>query len=149
MPKFQPKTTQQMKAIWGLAKKHDIDEETLRGSAVVVSEGRVDRLSLLSFDEANVLIRNLGGDAITSSRTPRRTVNYRRKVAGVQQIAQRDHLAFMRKSAEALNISEAGLESMGNRMLKHWPPRTTAETNKIIEALKSMAERRLAKKEAA
>ncbi len=152
MQKFQPKTKEQIGRIFGLARKQgiDFDDDVKAGFAVTVSSGRVDRLSLLSFDEANVLIKNLGGDVFSS--TPRRTVNYHRQQAGVQQIAQANHLGLMRELADGRGISEDGLKNLCRRMLKGSPsPRTTDETNKIIEALKAMNERdRLyAKKEAA
>lgn len=151
MPKIQPKTNSQLGRIFGLAKKLGLDEDTVRGAAVVVSRGRVDRLSLLSFDEANALIVRLGGDPFSSSRTPRRTVNYHRQQAGVQQIAQADHLALMDELAAGRGIGTEGLERLCRRMLKgNSRPRTTAETNKIVEALKAMAKRdREAAKEAA
>jgi hypothetical protein len=148
MPKFQPKTTSQLKAIFGLAKKNRVDEDTLHEYAFQFTQGRTDRLSLLSFDEANALIKRLGGDPFASSRTPRRTENYRRQQAGVQQIAQPGHLEKMWKLAVERSMSANGLERMGLRMIKHWPPRTTDETNKIIEALKAMNKRDIAKEAA-
>lgn len=141
----QPKTKEQMGRIFGLARKLGLefsDDEVRRSYAVTVSSGRVDKMSELSFDEANALIKNLGGDPLgpQASRlpSPRRTVNYHRQKAGVQQIAQQGHLEKMYELAEARHMTAEGLQNMGNRMLKHWPPRTTKETNKIIEALKAM-----------
>jgi hypothetical protein len=151
MPKFQPKTVPQLRAIFGLAKKLNCGEEDLRELAADVSRGRVDRLSLISFDEANAMIVRLGGEAFSESRTPRRTINYHRQQAGVQQIAQPQHIEKMRKLAAGRGISDEGLQRMCRRMLKgnSWP-RTTDETNKIIEALKAMNARdRRAAKEAA
>ena len=139
MQKFQPKTKEQMARIFGLAKKHDLDfdDEARSFYAAEVSKSRVTHLSQLSFDEANALIKQLGGDPFRSA-TPRRTQNYHRQQAGVPQIAQRDHLKLMRDLADSRNMSESGLESLGQRILHHWPPRTTKETNKIVEALKAM-----------
>lgn len=140
MQTFQPKTKEQMSRIFGLAKKLGLefeDDEVRRGYAIGVSDGRVEQLSQLSFDEANELIKNLGGDTFASG-TPRRTVNYHRQQAGVQQIAQKGHLSLMHELADGRGISEDGLKAMCRRMLKKDAPRTTAETNKIIEALKAM-----------
>ncbi|MGE3385078.1 MAG: hypothetical protein AB7L70_19300 [Pyrinomonadaceae bacterium] len=137
---FQPKTNAQIGRIFGLAKKRgiELDDDTKAGFALTASAGRTDRLSRLSFDEANVVITNLGGDAYTRD-TPRRTVNYHRQQAGVQQIAQGSHLELMRTLAEGRGITEEGLRSLCRRMLRGKDaPRTTAETNKIIEALKAM-----------
>lgn len=144
MPEPKLKSPKQMKAIFSLAKKNgvDMDDDTRAALAVTVSNGRTDRLSLLTFDEANGLIKHLGGDPIGSSRTPRRTVNYHRQQAGVHQIAQPNHLNKMVAMAEERGISDDGLKGLCRRMLKgnSWP-RTTAETNKIIEAIKAMNER--------
>ena len=144
------KTKEQIGRIFGLARKKGIemDDEAKAGMALSVTGGITDRLSMLSFEEANALIEKLGGDPI-ATRTPRRTVNYHRQVAGVPQIAQSNHLKKMYRMAEARNMSDAGVRSLGERMIKHWPPRTTAETNKIIEALKAMNERDARKLEAA
>lgn len=141
MQKFQPKTKEQMGRIFGLARKLDLEfdsDDVRRGYAIGVSGGRVDKLSLLSFDEANELIRNLGGDPFSHG-TPRRTVNYHRQQAGVQQIAQGSQLELMRSLASGRGITDEGLANLCRRMLKgKASPRTTAETNKIIEALKAM-----------
>lgn len=150
MPKFQPRSIKQNNAIFGLASKHGVDIESLRDLAAEVSDGRIDRLSMLSFEEANRMIHRLGGDPFAGSGTPRRTVNYQRQQAGVQQIAQPAQLALMRDLAAGRGISDDGLERMCRRMLKGNPyPRTTAETNKIIEALKAMNARDARKQEVA
>lgn len=137
---FQPKTKEQIGRIFGLAKKRgiELDGDTKAGFAVTASAGRTDRFSLLSFDEANVIIKNLGGDPYTIQ-PPRRTVNYHRQQAGVQQIAQAAHLNLMRDLAAGRGISDEGLKNLCRRMLKGKDaPRTTADTNKIVEALKAM-----------
>lgn len=150
MSKFQPKTKEQMARIFGLARKQGVefeDDDIRRGFAITVSSGRVERLSELSFDEANELIKNLGGDQFTAG--SKRTRNYHRQQAGVQQIATSSQIDLMKELAAGRNMSPQGLQTMGTRMLKHWPPRTTAETNKMIEALKSMNARDGQKRRAA
>jgi hypothetical protein len=140
MTAFQPKTNAQIGRIFGLAKKRgvELDDDTKAGFAITASAGRTDRLSQLSFDEANIVITNLGGDAYTTAK-PRRTLNYHRQQAGIQQIAQGSHLQMMRELAEGRGISDEGLKNLCRRMLKGKDaPRTTADTNKIIEALKAM-----------
>lgn len=135
----QPKTNEQLRRIFGLAKPLGLDEDDLRQLAADRTGGRVARLSLLSFDEANEMIRHLGGDPLTlAARTPRRTVNHHRQQAGVKQISQGRHLKLMRDLARGRGISDEGLRNLCRRMLQHDAPRTTAETNKIIEALKAM-----------
>lgn len=146
---FQPKTYKQIKAIHGLAAKLGCSEDDLRDLAADVSAGRVERLSMVSFDEANVMIGRLGGEPFHSSGTPRRTVNYHRQQAGVKQIAQRAHLDLMYTLAANRGMTIGGLTSLAERMIKHFPPHTTSETNKVIEALKAMDARDRRKKEAA
>jgi hypothetical protein len=139
MPSFRPKENFQIRRIFGLAKPLNCGEDDLRELAADVSHGRVERLSMLNYDEANAMIVRLGGEPFDSSRTPRRTVNYHRQQAGVKQIAQPVHLEKMVRLADGRGISKDGLERLCRRMLKgnSWP-RTTDETNKIIEALKAM-----------
>lgn len=71
----------------------------------------------------------------------KRTENYRKQQAGIKSIETENHLNFIDELARLRNMSSEGLEKMGTRMLKHWPPRTTAEGNKIVEALKAMNKR--------
>ena len=148
MPKFQPRSIKQNNAIFGLASKHGVDHESLRDLAAEVSDGRVDRLSMLSFEEANRMIHRLGGDPFAGNGSPRRTVNYQRQQAGVQQIAQPAQLSLMRDLAAGRGWSDESLEKFCLRVIKYPRPRTTAETNKIIEALKAMNKRDLAKEAA-
>jgi hypothetical protein len=142
MPKTQPKKNFQVRRIFGLAKPLNCGEEDLRALAADVSGGRVGRLSLVNFDEANAIIERLGGEPFRSSGVPRRTVNYHRQQAGVQQIAQASHLKLMDDMAAKRGIGIDGLERLCRRMLKgNSRPRTTSETNNIIEALKAMNKR--------
>jgi hypothetical protein len=132
----QPKTHAQIKRIFGLGHKLNAGKDELEQMA-----GK--RLSLLSFDEANELIKRLGGEPLdiqpsSASRTPRRTVNYRRKKAGIRQIAQPAHLQLMDELAANRGITDDGLKNLCRRMLGYYRPRTTSDTNKIIEAIKAM-----------
>lgn len=147
-----PKTNGQLRAIFGLAKKRGLDKEQIEDIAFDLSGDT--RLSHLSFRHANVIIVRLGGEAFgpgtfgRRKQAARRTVNHQRQQAGIKQIAQPAHLDLMYSLAAGRNMSSDGLERMGMRMIKHWPPRTTEETNKIVEALKAMNHRD-AQKEAA
>jgi hypothetical protein len=147
MPKFQPRTIKQNNAIFGLAAKHGVDHESLRDLAAEVSDGRVDRMGQISFDEANKIIHRLGGDPFQTG-PARRTVNYQRQQAGVDQIAQPVHLKKMQDLAAGRGIGDEGLERLCQRMIHAPRPRTSAETNKIIEALKAMNARDHAKEAA-
>lgn len=135
------KTNAQIKCIFGLAKKRgvELDDDTKAGMAATASAGRVGRLSLLSFDEANVVIKNLGGDPIRSGgNTPRRTLNHHKQMTGVTTLASPAALAQMERLAEGRGISADGLARMCNKTIKKPYPRTAQECSKIIEALKAM-----------
>lgn len=139
MPKkITPKTTGQLRAIFGLGRKRKCTDEDLQELAYDVTDGRVERLSQLSFDEANGMITRLGGTPFTSSYVPRRTVNYHRQQAGVKQVAQSAHLQKLQQLADGRGITEEGLQNLCRRMLGHYRPLTTSETNKVIEAIKAM-----------
>ncbi len=135
-----PKTNSQLQRIFGLAKPLGCSKEDLEDLAFEISEGRVDRLSQLSFAEANAMIERLGGSL--QSMTPARTLRYRRTKAGIPQIASHTQIALLKRLVDGRGISEEGLERLCRRMLKGQPkPRTTADANKIIEAIKSMNRR--------
>ncbi len=136
-----PKTTRQLQAIFGLAKKRGLTKEAIEQIVFDITDARTDRISELHFPEANIIIVRLGGEAFAPLTRPRRTENYHRQKAGVSQVAQPGHLKFMHGLAAGRGMSADGLERLGTRMIKHWPPRTTAETNKMIEALKAMNKR--------
>lgn len=135
-----PKSNAQLGRIFGLAKPLNCTKEDLEDLAFEITNGRVERLSLLSFDEANAMIERLGGSPL--SQTPGRTLRHRRQKAGIVQIASHAQIAMLRKIAEKRGITEEGLERLCRRMLRGQPrPRTTAEANKIIEAIKAMNRR--------
>ncbi len=134
------KTHAQLQRIFGLAKPLGCTKEDLENLAFELTNGRVERLSTLTFREANAMIERLGGSPL--SQTPGRTLRHRRQKAGVPQIASHAQLEFLRKLAEARGITDDGFERLCRRMLRGQPrPRTTAEANKIIEAIKAMNRR--------
>lgn len=144
MTAHKPKTTAQLKRIFGLVKKARLpfDKDQQSGAAVAASHGRVDRLSLLTFDEANRLITTLGGEPLSFTTTPRRTRNYRNQQAGIQMIAS----AAQQQKLEDLwfavyGRTPQGLETLCERTIKSPRPRTALEAGKMIEAVKSMNRR--------
>lgn len=142
--KNQPKTTVQIKAIFGLAKSRgvEMDDETKSDLALAASTGRTDRLSFLSFDEANVLIKNLGGDPVPASGViPRRTLNHKKQEAGVVTMASWSHLNKMDELAFKRGMSPEQLQRLCMRTIKSKRPRTAQACNAVIEALKSMIQR--------
>jgi hypothetical protein len=132
------KSTQQVKCIFGLAKNKGLDTDELH--ALVEDVTKQKSIRALSFVQADRVIERLGGTAFAS----RRTVQHRRKRAGVVQLAQPSHLQLMRDLAARRGIGEEGLTRLAERMHIPYPPRTTSQTNKIVEALKSMLNREAA-----
>lgn len=139
---FVPRLIKQNNRIFGLAAKRGLDHDQLREFAKEVSEGRAVRLSEISFDEANDIIKRLGGDPLPRQELSARTERHRRYKAGIDRIAGADQLKLMRDLAARRGITEDGLERLCRRMLKgrHYP-RTSAEVSKIIEAIKAMNKR--------
>lgn len=140
MPNFKPKSTEQLRAIFGLGRNVGCTKEDLEELAADVTGGRVERLSLLSWGEANAMIARLGGEPFSASGSPvpRRTENYRNQRAGIKRIESRQHLELIASLAQSRNMSPEGLERLCRRMIKKPSPVTTAEGNKIVEALKAM-----------
>lgn len=153
----QPKTTDQLRAIFGLGKEKGLDKADLEALADEISEGRVvdpatnsPRLSLLTFDDANAVITHLGGDAFPADGSvPKRTQNYRKQKAGIDTIESAKQLKLIRDLAAKRNMGEDGLTKLAGRMRLPWPPQTTKQGNKIAEALKDMNARDAKKKRAA
>lgn len=139
---MKPKTTDQLRAIFGLGKKLNCEKADLEEMAADITSGRVERLSLLSFDEANAMIIRLGGEAFpVSANVPVRTANYRKQKAGIKTIETPRHLNLIDELARLRNMSPEGLERLCLRMIKKPRPVTTSEGNKIVEALKAMNRR--------
>lgn len=138
------KTHDQVKRMFGLAagpahRTGQNPKTLLEDLAHEVSNGEVERISLLTFNQANAIIRRLGGDAVAAQpATPRRTINYHRKKNGVVQIATAEQITLLTRLAAGRGITDAGLKNLCMRMIKRPAPRTTIEANKIIEALKAM-----------
>lgn len=129
------KSTQQVRCIFGLAKQKGLDSDELH--ALVEEVTGQSSIRALSFAQADSVIERLGGEAFAS----RRTVQHRRQRAGVRQIAQASHLQLMYDLARRRSMGDEGLASMAARMHVPFPPRTTADTNKLVEALKAMNRR--------
>lgn len=145
MPHISPKTTEQLRAIFGLGKKVNCGKEDLEELAYQMFDAKVERLSQLSFEQANAMIHRLGGEPFSdqSSSPPlsRRTVNYHRQKAGVKQIETGRHLNLIKELARLRSMTPEGLEKLCLRMIKKPAPVTTSEGNKIVEALKAMNRR--------
>ncbi|MDQ3322426.1 MAG: hypothetical protein M3525_08365 [Acidobacteriota bacterium] len=139
MPKLRTKI--QNSKMFGLMSKCGLTHDDLRDYAAEVSNGRTEHTSELYISEADKIIHRL--EAVAEPKeVSTRTVQYRRQKTGVKQIAQPSHLDLMESLARGRGITVDGLESLCRRTLNGNPrPRTTSETNKIIEALKAMNKR--------
>lgn len=171
----KPKTTGQLRAIFGEARKRGLDNEQLHDlvAGVVQSSnsssdrtiprrgpraatpggekvGAADRwvatavaalpfvsIKSLTYAQAEAVIQRLKG----SSFVPRRTLQYRRKKAGVTQVVQRDQILLIAALATQREWSTETLVKFCKRQCGHHPLRTTADANKVIEALKAMNRR--------
>ncbi len=140
MPKFR--TLAQNSKMFGLASKCGLSHEDLRDYAADVSGGRTERTSKLYIAEADEIIHRLESALKPKEQSPR-TIRYHRQKAGVVQLASAapKHLKLMNDLAAKRNIGEQGLKNLCLRTIGKERPATTAETNKIIEALKDMAKR--------
>lgn len=135
------KSHQQVKCIFGLAKAKGLDNDELHTLvAEATRKGNRDgktSIAALNFIEADAVIARLGGEPFAA----RRTVQHRRQKAGVVQLAQPSHLQLMRDLGSKRHIGEDELARLAKRMRLPYPPHTTSQTNKIVEALKSMNKR--------
>lgn len=141
MAKPKEKTVRQLRKIFALA-KGKLDEEMIRDLAEGITGDR--SLSKLSFDDANKIIKRLGGTVLHA--VSKRTEQRRRQKAGVVHIVTHAQLDEMERRAKLRGMSDDGIDSLCRRTLgrnigEDPRPRTTAECNKIIEALKAMEAR--------
>jgi hypothetical protein len=83
----------------------------------------------------------LGGRAFSSSPIPKRTEQYRRARTDAKQLVSQSQLELIATLASQRKWSGEALVKFITRMVKHFPVRTTAEANKVIEALKAMNKR--------
>lgn len=152
MKHAKPKTNAQVRRMFGLAKpKADASrmdvKNYLENVAEVLTadyENEIDgkeHLSDLTFDEANKVIKWLGGDPFPTYGHSRRMENYRKQAAGVKSIETDAQLKLIRELAAQRNIGDDGLGRLATRMRLPWPPNTTEQGNKLTEALKAMIAR--------
>ena len=145
MTKFQPKKNFQIQRMFGLAKPiadqsgQDV-KEYLESLAFTVTM-RTERLSELSFDEANDMIEKLGGNRFVLLRRSRRTENYRKQQAGIKTIETDAQLKLINDLAAMRGWTAESLVKFCQRVIKKDSPTTTEEGNKIAEGLKAMNQR--------
>jgi hypothetical protein len=132
---LQPKTTAQLRAIYGLAKKRGLDNDELH--ALVKEHTRKASIARLNVTEADAVIAQLGGEPLAA----RRTIQHRRRQAGVNQVVQPGQLQYIASLASQRDWSPESLQDFCRRQAGHFPLRTTKDANKVIEALKAMNKR--------
>lgn len=130
------KSTAQLRAIFGEARRCGLDDETLREVVADVTKGSIS-LSSLTFAQAEAVIQRLKGKSFV----PLRTLQHRRQQAGVKQVVQEGQLKLIAELASQRNWQPEALISFCKRQCGHHPLRTTEDANKVIEALKSMNKR--------
>ncbi len=130
-----PKTLAQVQRIFGLARGRDLDEAALH-DLVEEATGKTS-IRLLNLTEADAVIVRLGGEPLAA----RRTVQHRRAKAGVNQIVSQAQLQLIADLASQRRWTADTLREFCLKLCKHFPLRTTADANKVIEALKSMNKR--------
>ena len=121
MSKTQPKKPFQIQRMFGLARKPADAaripvKEYLEEIAAGVTRGEIERLSELSFDQANDVIARLGGTPFSKKGLSKRTENYRKQAAGIKTIETDAHVEFIRKHAERRNMTEEGIAKLAARM---------------------------------
>lgn len=132
----KPKTTGQVRTIFGQGRRCGLDPEQLRDAVEDVTK-RTRSIAALSYTEAEQVIARLKGREFV----PRRTLQYRRQKAGIQQVVQQGQLTLIAELAAQRNWSAETLAGFCKRQCKHERPRTTGEANSVIEALKDMNRR--------
>jgi hypothetical protein len=121
------KRPSQVRAIFALAKERGLDHDALRDLA----GGSIRELS---YTEAQRVIQRLKGHSFV----PLRTLQYRRKKAGVRQMVQASQLKLIAELASQRWSSPEPLKKLCLNVCKREKPLTTDEANKVIEALKAM-----------
>jgi hypothetical protein len=140
-PNNKIRTKAQNSLMHGYASKCGLSKDDLRDYASEISNGRTDHTSELYTHEAAEIIDRLQ-KIVEPKKTPLRTVQYRRRNAGVDQIVTQDQLQKLNDLWFAKEgRTQNGLEMLTNRIIKKDKPRTTKECNKIIEAVKAMNSR--------
>jgi hypothetical protein len=138
----RPKTTGQVRAIFGEARKCGLDNDALHEVVASVlstqhsARGEVS-IAKLSYSEADAVIERLKGKSFV----PRRTLQYRRAKQGIKQVVQEGQLTLIAELATQRNWPAQTLIDFCIRQCEHHPLRTTEDANKVIEALKSMNKR--------
>jgi hypothetical protein len=133
----RPKTSGQVKTIFGEGRKCNLDDDGLRDVVESVTR-RTRSIKSLTWAEAQRVIEKLKGQQFV----PTRTLQYRRAKQGIKQVVQDGQLKLIAELAsQRQGWTAASLVKFCNRQCGHHPLRTTEDANKVIEALKDMNRR--------
>jgi hypothetical protein len=148
--KGQKITDSQRRAIFGLAKRNGLDDETIRSAVEAVTGRTVDfqhtGISDLSFSEANGVMVKLGGVPFASRELHRQRAKAEikravRKGGNPDIKSQLDLIAELASQREQMRGKPEALKAFCKRCIKKDAPTTTTEATIIIEALKAMNRR--------
>ena len=143
-PKFRPRTKAQNSIIHSLLGRFGFKSEDKAELVYDITGGRTEHSSEMSFAEAEQMINRLGGNPRRKKESDAapRTVQARRREAGVETIATATHKDLMNRLARGREMSEQGLGDLSARVNKGTrSPRTSKEVNRVIEAIKNMNRR--------
>ena len=143
MSDARPKLNSQVRAIFGEAKRCGLDNDALHELVADVLRGNSPTpesavsIAKLTYTEAERVIQRLKGQSFV----PRRTLQYRRQKAGIQEVVQQAQLDKIAALASQREWNAQTLINFCRRQCGHYPLRTTADANKVIEGLKAMNSR--------
>lgn len=132
----QLRSNNQVRAIFGQARKCQLDEEGVRDVVESVT-GRTRSIRELTHAEAEAVLKQLKGKDFV----PLRTMQYRRQKQGVKQVVQQSQLNLIADLASQRHWSPETLAKFCLRQCGHRRPRTTEDANKVVEGLKAMNRR--------
>jgi hypothetical protein len=130
------KTPDQNRAIFGAANAAGLDHDELRDLVADVTK-RTRSIAALTYTEAEKVLARIKGKSFV----PARTLQWRRKKAGVKQLVQQAQLDLIVELASQRNWPPSTLEGFCLKVCKRKKPLTTDEAAKVIEGLKAMNRR--------
>lgn len=146
MAKPQPKKNFQIRRMFGLAKQFaEVSGRETKDYIEEVIFCQIERnppISDLTFDEANAVIKSLGGDPFRAYGNSKRNENYKKQQAGIKTIETDAHLRKIEDLAGKLDWDADRLRGFCQRQIKRDTPTTTEEGNKVLEGLKAMVNRK-------
>jgi hypothetical protein len=132
-------TKNQLRAIWGIARKLGMSEENLRLQCQ--SETGKTSLRELATAEAEALIAKLRERQPKSDSVPLRTQQWRNREAGVVRVASQKQLRLIAELAAQRQWTNESLLAFCERSKFAYPPKTAVGAGKIIQGLIALNKR--------